>query len=147
MAPPDQLDSGHEGGRHRAKAHHEHPESTAGGPDGLRTALHEVPRLEQDSSLTGQGHEGLVPLRGDPARRCPVLDGALTAAQQPGQDGLSAKAPDYPLGRIRTWGAHVHSITIFSLWRSTWSGRWGQPVGRQPAYTAWPAFTQTASTP
>ena len=79
------LDAGDEGGRDGAEADEQHAELSGGGRDGVRGGCDEVFGFQDDSFLTGERHQRLVPLRRYAACACPVLNGALPATEQVGE--------------------------------------------------------------
>jgi hypothetical protein len=92
------LDTGYERGRHGAEADKEHAETPGGGRDGVWPGSDEILWFQDDSFLAGERHQRLLPLRWDPARVGPMLDGALALAEEVGQPALVAKAANDSFG-------------------------------------------------
>ena len=74
--------------------------------DVVSLGVDEVFRFQDDTSLAGERHERLMPLRGDAACVRPVLDGALSPAEQGGERALTAEAADDAFGGVRSPSGH-----------------------------------------
>ncbi len=114
-AAPGVLDAGDEGRGNGAEPGEQHSELAFGGGDVMRICGDEVFGFQDDSFLTGERHEGHVPLRGDAPGARPVLDRALALAEEVGQRCLAAEALDDASGGGGGFGNHTLSITKFSL--------------------------------
>ena len=116
-AAPSVLDAGHERRRDGAEADDEDAQPAVRGGDLVGLRVDEVFRFQDDSSLSGERDERLMPLRGDAARVRPVLDGALTPAEEGGERALTAEAADDAFGGVSELLLHAATVTTFSLRR------------------------------